>query len=122
MSGHQGFDPGLTGVNEWRELDSSQFIKAPIYHRQIEGRILVCVAMAGKMLAAGNYSAVTQALDPLRAEHTDFLRVGGEGAVADYRIFRIRVDVEHRRKIEIDSHQSEFFSGCACGSIREPGV
>src|SRR4030095_2110838 len=74
------------------------------------------------MLATGNNPAVAQAVGPLLAERDHFLRVRSERAVTDYRIFRIRVDVQHRREIEIDSHRGEFFSGCSRDSVGDIGV
>src|SRR4249920_992604 len=78
--------------------------------------------MTGEMLTAGNNPALSQAVDPLLAERAHFLRVRSERAVADYRIFRVRVDIQDRREIQIDSHRGEFFSGCARGSVGELGV
>src|SRR5215467_15772440 len=74
------------------------------------------------MLPAGNYSAIARAMNPLLAERHDFLRVGSERAVTDYRIFRVRVDIQHRREIQVDSHRGEFFSGCARDSVGELDV
>src|SRR4030095_8525538 len=71
------------------------------------------------MLPAGNNPAVAQAVDPLLAECDYRLRIGSERAVTDYRIFRVRVDIQHRREIQIDSHRGEFFSGRACDSVGE---
>src|SRR4029453_14757690 len=74
------------------------------------------------MLPAGNNPAVTQAVGPLLAECDYCLRVGSERAVTDYWIFRVRIDIQHRREIQIDSHRGEFFSGRACDSVGELGV
>src|SRR4030095_294294 len=74
------------------------------------------------MLPAGNNPAVAQAVDPLLAECDYRLRIGSERAVTDYRVFGVRVDIQHRREIQIDSHRGEFFSGRACDSVGELGV
>src|SRR5512147_3146059 len=85
-------------------------------------RILLRVAVTGKMLTTGNHSTVAQPLDPLRAEPTNFLRVRCERAVPNDRIVWIRVDIEHGSKIQIDSHCGEFSSGYTCGLVSERGV
>jgi deoxyguanosine kinase len=74
------------------------------------------------MFAARNNAAVAQALDPLLAERDYDSRIGAEGTVANNRIPWIRVNIEHRCEIEIDTHNGEFFSGCPRGSVRELAV
>src|SRR4029077_3486979 len=85
-------------------------------------RVLVRVAVTGKVLAAGNDPTVAQALDPALAEGDHFLRVGSERTVADYGIFWIRVDIQDRCEVEIDSHRGQFFSRGARGFVRKIGV
>src|SRR5262245_11400001 len=74
------------------------------------------------MFPAGNNSAIAQPMNPLLAERDDFLRVGSERAITDYRIFRVRVDIQHRREIQVDSHRGEFCSGCAGDFVGELDV
>src|SRR5499426_4322807 len=74
------------------------------------------------MFPAGDNSAIAQPMNPLLAECNDFLRVGSERAVTDYRIFRVRIDIQHRREIQVDSHRGEFCSGCAGHSVGELDV
>src|SRR5262245_459669 len=84
--------------------------------------ILVRIAMAGKMFAAGNDAACAQPVSPGRADLDHAPWIGAEGAVADDWVRRVGVDIEHRREIEVDAEPSEFLGGGPAETSGELGV
>ena len=93
----------LDGRLERRELDGAQSIRRMLDDRKLEMGIGRGVAVPGKMFAAGRHARALQLFDDHAAELRHDFGLLAERAVADDRIFRVRVDVEHRRVVERDA-------------------
>src|SRR5262245_43965781 len=68
------------------------------------------------MFSTGDDAAVPQAARPRPAYFGDLVGISAERAIADDRIFRIGIHVEHGRKVEVDADQREFF-GCGTAEL-----
>ena len=82
-------------------------------------RILVGVAVPGKMLARGEHAMLLNAVDQRRAHVGDEVRILAERAHADDGIRRIVVDVEHRRERDVNAERAALERGDAPLLVRE---
>ena len=100
---HDRRDAGRDRRLERHELDASQPIGRMLDERQLEMRVDAGVAVPGKVLAARGDALGLQRPDDRRAEPGDVLGALGQRAIADHRVLRVGVDVEHRRVVERDA-------------------
>jgi hypothetical protein len=70
--------------------------------------------VAGKMFPTGCNTGLLQLLDDHATQLGDHVRCLAERAVPDYRIFRIRVDIEHRRIVQGDPNCQQLRRQSAC--------
>ena len=71
-------------------------------------RVGARVAVAGEVFAAGRDARVLQRADDDRAEPRDVFRAIGQRAIADHRVLRVGVNVEHGRVVERDADGVEL--------------
>ena len=64
--------------------------------------------MPGEVLAAREHVRLLQALEERDGVAHHGARIAAEGAVADDRVLRVRVDVEHRREVEVEADRGEL--------------
>jgi hypothetical protein len=64
------------------------------------------------VLSAGGDSGTLQRLDHNAPESRHVLRFFAKRAIADHRVLRVRVNVEHRRVIQIDADRFELGGEC----------
>src|SRR3982750_1930194 len=79
--------------------------------RQSAMRIDISIAVARKVFRRGDH---VLALDPFNKrdpEFPDSFRIFAEGTDVDHRVFRVVINVEHRRVNMIDPDRSGFSSG-----------
>ena len=122
VRGHQGFDSRSAGVNERRQVRPREFVRRTVRPAVSPGASPCRCRRDREMFAAGMITPPSRKpwTHARRCDH--FLRIGGEGAVADDRIVRIRIDIQHRREIEIDSDQRQFSAIARAALIGELGV
>ena len=106
---HQHRDAGGDRAAERRELDRASR-DAPVAgdHRQLEVRVGRGVAVAGKVLAAGERARRRGWRETRRARPRGGVRGGAEGAIADDGVGGIAGDVEHRREGQVDLDRREL--------------
>ena len=119
VRGHDRRDAGVDGGLERHELDLAQPIGRMLDERQLEMRIGARVAVAGKMLAARGDAFRLQRPDDRAAEPRDLLGLLGERAIADDRVLRVGVDVEHRRVVERDADRLQLGRERAREALRQ---
>ena len=76
--------------------------------RQREVAVDLGVAVSGKVLAAREHVGPLQAAHERDAGAHHGARVGAERAIADDRVFGLRVDVEDRREVEVEADGAEL--------------
>ena len=89
----------LNGTNS----TCAQPLERMLDQRQLEVRIGAGVAVPRKMLAAGRDALALQRADDGGAEPRHLLGLLRQRAIADHRVLRVGVDVEHRRVVERDA-------------------
>ena len=112
----------LDGRLEGDELDGAQSIRRMLDDRKLDMRIGGGVAVAGKMFSARRHARALQLFDDHAAELCHDLGLLAERAIADDRILRIRVDVEHRRVVERDADGRQLRGQRLRKLARERGI
>ena len=100
--------PRLDRRPERHELDRVEPIGRMLDERQLEVRVGAGVAVPGKVLAAGRDAFACSVSMMHRAEPRDILGRLGQRAVADDRVLRVGVDVEHGRVVERDADRLQL--------------
>src|SRR5437870_1849262 len=71
-------------------------------------RIDVGVPMSGEVLACSKQASGSRAADVSLRQTGNELRIFPERSSVDYRVERIRIDVEHRTEREVNSDRARF--------------
>ena len=87
---------------ERRQLDLTQAVQVVLEARQLEVAVGRRVAVTGEVLGAGGHARGLHRGDERRRMPADARRIAGEAAVADHRVVRVGVDVDHRREVQAD--------------------
>ncbi len=91
-------------------------------HRQVVVAVNVCVAMPGEVLGAGDNAMVLHALHVLNAPQGYIVLVFAEGAVVDYRIADVVVDVYYRGKVDLHTYPPAMGSYHLSHIVHKGGV
>ena len=105
---HDEGDVFANGGAKWHELDRAESIGRLIDERQLEMRIGTCVAVTRKMLAARRYAFALQGADDDAAQTRNFFGLFSEGAIANYRVVGIGMNIEDRSVVERDADRAQF--------------
>ena len=106
-----GHDHGYAGSDsrlERLELSCEQSIKILMKDRQLPMGILIGIAVAGEVLAACQHVLALHRRHERESRLSHLLARGAEGPRADHRVRRVAMDIEHRRKVQIDSERRQF--------------
>jgi hypothetical protein len=122
VKGHDPAHTGLHGGAEGHELDAVEPRGRTGDARELEMRVLLGVAVSGKVLARSEHPVLLDAAHEGGAELRDELRILAEGPEADDRILRVVVDVEHRRERHVDAECAPFERRGATHLVRERRV
>jgi hypothetical protein len=96
---HQRVDTGANRGSERRELDRIETCALVEHDREIEVAVDRGVAVTGEVLAAREHAARGETARERQPQHGARLGRAGERSVADDRVRRVRVDVEHGREV-----------------------
>ena len=91
-------------------LDAADPVGRMLHNREVQMRIDRRVAVPGEMLAARRDAVALQSVDDGGAKRRNLLRVFAERTIANDRILRIGVNVEHGRIVERDANGAHFGS------------
>src|SRR6267154_1489051 len=108
VRGHHQWHASRDGRCEGNKFGGLETFHRPGEYRQVVVWVDQRIAMPGEMLRAGEHSARAQTLIECHAHLCDKLRIGAKTAVLRDGAFRIYVEVQHRREIEIASGGAEF--------------
>ena len=100
MSGHDQRDVSRNRLAERHELDRLDTVRRMFHDRQLVMRVGDGVSVSREMLAAGGDARLLQRPDDRPPEPGDILGALGQRAIANHRVLRVRMDVEHRREVE----------------------
>ena len=100
MSGHEQRDVSRNRLAERYELDGLDTVRRMFHDRQLVMRVGNGVSVSREMLAAGRDACLLQRPDDRPPEPRDILRAFGQRAIANHRVLRVGMDVEHRRVVE----------------------
>ena len=78
--------------------------------------------MTWEMFTARDDPGIAKPVAPPSAQGYDGARISGEGAITNDRAVRIRVHVEHRSKVEVDSRQRQFNPDSVAGSVGQQAI
>ena len=81
-------------------------------------RVVLRVAVAGKMFGGGNHARVKAALCPRRAEDSGVARVLAKGARSEYRGIFVAVQIDCGREVHVDAKRGDFFVDVVARIIR----
>ena len=105
---HDGRDPGLHRGDEGTQFDATEAVEIMGKPREFEMAVFTGVTVAGKVLGTGCDQGVLHGLDPDRTQFSDEIGIAREGSIPDDGIVGIRIDIDHRCEIEVDTNGSEF--------------
>ena len=108
VGGHQSRDARRDGRSKRNQLDGVQAVRRMVDHRQFHVRVGAGVAVAGKVLAAGRHAVGLQCPDNHGPQPRHLIRALRQRPVADHRVLKVRVNVEHRRKVEGDADRRQL--------------
>ena len=107
---------------ERHALDLAQPFRRMLDERQFVVRVGGRVAVARKVFSARGDAFSLQRTDDRRAETGDVFRVVGERAIANDRVLRVGLDVEHRCVVEREADRFELGRERAREPFRQPTV
>ena len=120
---HDGADAGIDGRAEGRQIDVLDVGKRASDDGEVVMRVHLGVAVSGKVLGHGDHAPILQASNEGRTERPNYVLVAAEGAVADdVLLMSVRVDVENRREIHVDSKCAQLRAGDPARLVREVRV
>lgn len=122
VSGHDGAGAGGNPDAKGRQLDLIQPLARMLDRGQTGVRVDVGIAVAGKVLEGRYHAALGESANVRRRETPDRLRRLAERTRVDDGIARVVVDVDDRRKVDMDADGARFETGDAPRLEREPVV
>jgi len=108
VGGHDRRDAGARCGREGNELHLLETLHGVRQARELEVRVAAGVAVSREVLGTGGHARVAETRRERHAERRDPLRLRTERALADHGVVRVRVDVEHRCKVEVDADGPEL--------------
>lgn len=93
-----------------------------VHHRQRVVRVLVRVAVAGKVLDAAGHAFGLRALQPGQRQPRHAVGVGAEAAFGDHRVGGVAVDVEHGREVPVQAQVAQAAGHGGAHAARQHGV
>jgi hypothetical protein len=119
---HQCFDAGAGRGDEGHELDSAQAIVAVGHGRQLEMRIGSGIAVPWVVLATAEHLGVVEPAPERQGVIGDHFRSAAERPVADDRVARVGVHVEHRSEVPADTERGQLAAEGASHRARARNV
>ena len=92
------------------KLRLPQLVQTLCADRKLQMGIRRHIAMPGKMLARTHHARIQISAHRLRRIEPGILRIPAVAADADYRIRRIAVDIQNRRKVKIHAQRTKLLS------------
>ena len=103
MRRHDHRDIGIDSRFEGLKLDVAQPFYAVHRFGQIGVAVFIGIAMAWEMLAACDDSRISQAVHHWDGIAHDVFGCRTIGAIADNRVCRVRIDVEHWGEVDVEA-------------------
>ena len=100
MRRHDAGHPGVDRRPERHEFHTAEPFDGMLDQRELQMRIGAGITVTRKMLAARRDPGVLQRVNDGGAEPRDHVRLIRQRAIADHRVLRIGVNVQHRRVVE----------------------
>ncbi len=119
---HHAGDLGLDGRSEGGQLDPLHALEVEVEAGQGEVAVEVGVAVTGEMFCTGRHAQALHGRDKGPGVGADRVRVTGEAAVADHRVVRVAVDVDHRREVEVEATVEQLQRQGAGEAARVGGI
>ena len=120
MRGHERRNACAHRPPEGEDLPAEKRPAGTSHDGQLFVGIRVGVAVAGEMLPHGNDAAVLGAALERNSEARNGFRVASQCPVTDHRVFRVAVDVQHGREVDVDPDGGKFKRDRRARRFRSP--
>ena len=120
MRGHERRDVCAHSPPEGQDLPAENGPAGAAYNGQLFVGIRVGVAVAGEMFSHGNYPSVHGTALERNPEARDSFRVASQRPVSDHRVFRVAVDVQHGREVDVYPDGGKFKRDRRARRFRSP--